>query len=487
MAPGDGGAPVSESTPGGPRGPAGPGAGGPAADPAVRARQQRAWYVYDWANSAYVTTTATVLFTPYLAAVARTAACPGGPDDPGLVDGVCTATLSVLGVPVAPGSLPLYVVTFSTILSALLVPAVGVLADRSPSPRRLLGGFAAVGATAAAAMVLVTGGAWQLGAILETVAAVCLGASLAVYNSLLVAVATPDERDRVSSRGWALGYGGGGLLLALNLVVLNGAETLGLSDSAAVRVCLLSAGLWWGLFTLVPVLGLRSLDTPPPPTRTPVTAAVRESLTGVVTTLRHARAYPQTLLFLGAFVLFNDGVQTVIATASIYGQDELGFEPGQLVVAILLVQIVAVAGALTFGRLAAAIGSWRAILVSLGVWLAVVVSALALPAGRYGLFLVLAVGIGVVLGGTQAISRSLYSHLVPRGQEAAYFGLYQAADRGTSWLGTLVFGLVFQLTGSYRPALASLIAFFVLGGVLLALVKVRAGIEAAGNDQPALV
>ncbi len=467
-----------------------PGEGGPTADLALRRRQQRSWYFYDWANSAYVTTTATVLFTPYLASIARAAACPGGDTDPGVVDGVCTATLSVLGVPVAPGSLPLYVVTFSTILSAVLVPAVGVLADRSPSPRRLLGGFAAVGALAAASMVFITGTDWLLGALLETVAALCLGASLAVYNSLLVTVATPDERDRVSSRGWALGYAGGGLLLAINLVTLNSAESLGLSQSGAVRVSLLTAGLWWGLFTLIPVLGLRGLDREPPtgPVRaTPVGAAIRESITGVVTTVRHARAYPQTLLFLGAFVLFNDGVQTVIATASIYGQDELGFEPGQLVVAILLVQIVAIGGALLFGRLAIAIGSWRAILVSLAIWLVVVVAALFLPAGRFGLFLALAASIGIVLGGTQAISRSLYSQLVPRGAEAAYFGLYQAADRGTSWLGTLVFGLVFQATGSYRPALASLMVFFVLGGVLLATVKVRAGIETAGNDQPATV
>ena len=460
------------------------------ATPQQRRRRQRAWYVYDWANSAYVTTTGTVLFTPYLASVARAAACPLGEADPATVDGVCTATLSVLGIPVSPGSLPLYAVTTSTIISALLVPAVGAAADRSPSPRRLLGGFAAVGALAASCMVFVAGASWPLGVALELLAAVCLGSSIAVYNSLLVAVATPDERDRVSSRGWAVGYAGGGILLALNLATLTFAPAVGLSQAGAVRASLLSAGLWWGLFTLVPVIGLRGLDRPrspgaPAPVRPLATLA--GAVTGLATTLRHARAYPQTLLFLGAFVLFNDGVQTVIATASLYGQDELGFTPSQLVVTILLVQFVALAGALVFGALAARIGAWRTILTSLGLWLAVVTSALFVPAGRYLLFLALAVGIGLVLGGTQALSRSLYSQLVPRGSEAAYFGLYQSADRGTSWLGTLVFGLIFQLTGSYRPALASLMLFFLLGALLLARVDVRAGAARAGNEVPDLV
>lgn len=457
------------------------------AAPGQRRRWQRAWYVYDWANSAYVTTTGTVLYTPYMISVANAAACPLGATDPGTVDGACTTTLPVLGIPVSPGSLPLYAITFATILAAFAVPAVGALADRSTSPRRLLGAFAAVGALAASCMFFVTGDHWQLGTLLGIVAAVCFGASSAVYNALLVVVAQPDERDRVSSRGWALGYAGGGILLALNLVVLDQADALGLSTSGAVRVGLLSAGLWWGLFTLVPVIGLRGLDLPPREDAQPWAATVRSAFTGLTDTLRHARGYPQTLLFLGAFVLFNDGVQTVITTASVYGQVELGFAPQTLVLVILVVQFVALAGALAFGRLAARIGAWRTILVSLVMWLAVVVAALFLPAGRLALFMALAVGIGLVLGGTQALSRSLYSHLVPRDHEAAYFGLYQAADRGTSWLGTLVFGVVYQLTGSYRPALASLLVFFVVGGLLLARVDVRAATARAGNEVPDLL
>lgn len=448
-------------------------------------RARRSWYVYDWANSAYVTTTATVLFSPYLTAVAEAAACPGGVGEV-VRDGAtsCPVPLSVLGVPVAPGSLALYVVTFATLLSAVVLPAVGAVADRARSPRRLMTGFAWVGAAAAAAMVFVTGDRWVLGALLQLLASLCLGASLVVYDSLLVRLAGPAERDRVSSRGWALGYAGGAVLLAANLVLLAQAPSLGLDEGSAVRVSLLSAGLWWGVFTVVPHLGLRRLDGEPavavlpgPQGQPPQSTArvVAGSLGQLVRTLKGAPAFPQTLLFLVAYLFFNDGVQTVIAAASIYGQQQLGFGSSQLVVAILLVQVVALLGALAAGAIAQRTTAKATILGSLVVWVAVVAAGMVIPAGEFGLFLALAAAIGLVLGGTQALSRSVFSQLVPRGREAEWFGLYQSAERGTSWLGTLVFGLVFQLTGSYRPAIASLVVFFVVGGVLLLRVDVARG------------
>ncbi len=446
-----------------------------------RRREQRAWYWYDWANSAYVTTTATVLFTPYLSSVARASACPDLP-----VGEVCRQTLSVLGIPVAAGSLALYVVTAATLLSALALPVVGAVADRSPRPRTLMAGFAWVGSVAAAAMFFVTGTNWQLGAVLQLVANVCLGASLVVYDAILVRIATPDERDRVSSRGWALGYLGGGLLLAANLGVVSAAGSLGLTSGQAVRVSLLSAGVWWAVFTVIPFLGLRDRG-PVRPTAVESGSLVREAFGQLAQTLRHLRGYPVTLLFLVAYLFFNDGIQTVIGSASLYGQAELGFAETQLILTILLVQFVAFGGALLFGAVAARVGAKRTVLAGLVAWTGVVLASFVLPAGRFGLFLALAVGIGVVLGGTQALSRSLYSQLVPLGREAEYFSLYQAAERGTSWFGTFLFGLVFQLTGSYRPAIASLVLFFVVGGALLWRVDVRKGIADAGNVQPRVV
>ncbi|HCA86605.1 MAG TPA: MFS transporter, partial [Streptomyces sp.] len=201
-------------------------------------------------------------------------------------------------------------------------------------------------------------------------------------------------------------------------------------------------------------------------------------------TLRDMRRYPLTLLFLGAYLLYNDGVQTVISQASVYGSEELGLDQTTLIVAILLVQVLAVAGALTMSRLAARFGAKRTILGSLAAWTLTVGAGYFLPAGEPAWFFVLAAAIGLVLGGSQALSRSLFSHLVPRGKEAEYFSAYELSDRGTSWLGPLLFGLTYQLTGSYRDAIISLVVFFALGFLLLARLPVRRAVEAAGNPVP---
>ncbi|MFC3687674.1 MFS transporter [Aquipuribacter hungaricus] len=458
---------------------------GPLADPAARRREQRSWYVYDWANSAFVTTVGTVLVGPYLTALATEAACPD------LAEGArCGGTVALLGlVDVSPDSLVAFLISISTVLIALLLPLVGAVADRSGRKRVLMAGFAWAGAAAATCLVLVSGSAWAAGAALLVVGNACLAASLTVYDAILVDVAAPDERDRVSSRGWALGYLGGFLLLVVNLGVVLGAGSLGLSDGQAVRVSLASAGLWWAGFTLVPFLGLR--DRPAVDVvggrQAGVAGLVGGTVRQLADTAREARRYPQTLLFLGAYVLFNDGVQTVIAVSSIYGSVELGFATEQLILVIVVVQAVAFVGALLFGRLARTTGAKRAILLSLVVWTAVVGAAYLLPAGQLVPFVALGAGIGLVLGGTQALSRSLYSQLVPYGKQAEYFSLYQAAERGTSWFGTLTFGIVQQVTGSFRLSILAVVAFFVLGGLLLLRVDVRKGITDAGNEVPEVV
>ncbi|MGN6299953.1 MAG: MFS transporter [Angustibacter sp.] len=455
------------------------GAGSSPSD-AERRREQRAWYFYDWANSAYVTTTLTVLFSPYLITVAEKAACPQ------LADGAtCTTDLQVLGLPVSPGSLPGYVVTVTTLLSALVLPLVGAVADRSGRQRMLLGAFAWVGAVAATLMYLVSGSNWQLGVGLLFVANLALGSSLVVYDAILCQIATADERDRVSSRGWALGYLGGFLLLAVNLALVTMHDTFGLSKGDAVRVSLGLAGLWWGVFTLIPVLGLR--DRPPVNVEAVRGGLAREAFGQLAGTFRHMRGYRNTMLFLLAYLFFNDGIQTVIVNASTYGSKELGLDETQLIATILLVQLVAFGGALLFGRLAASYGSHRVVLASLVVWMGVVVVAFFIPERAFGLFVALAVFIGIVLGGSQALSRSLFSQLIPRGREAEYFSLYQACERGTSWLGTLVFSLVYQFTHTYRWSIVALVVFFVVGGLILRRVDVRQGIEDAGNAQPAVV
>jgi UMF1 family MFS transporter len=444
-------------------------------------REQKAWYWYDWANSAYVTTIATVLFSPYLTSIAEMDACGRITDD----TFKCEQNLHVLGLAVAPGSLVFYAVTAATVLSALLLPIAGAIADRSAKQKSIMAGCAWAGAAAAACMFFVTGTNWRLGVLLLVVANICLGASLVVYDAILCQIALPDERDHVSSRGWALGYLGGGLLLAVNLAMVALAGKLGMTTEMAVRLSMLSAALWWAGFTIIPYLGIRNRE--PVSQESDHRGLMAQSFGQLGATLKDMSNYPITMTFLLAYLFYNDGIQTVISSASVYGEMQLGFSTTVLIATILLVQFVAFGGALLFGRLARTMGTRKVILAGLVVWMLVTVVAYFIPARNVGPFLALAVGIGLVMGGTQALSRSFFSQLIPRGREAEYFSLYQACERGTSWLGTLVFGLVHQWTHSYRPAIFALIIFFVAGLVLLSRVDVRRGIQDAGNTVPEVI
>jgi UMF1 family MFS transporter len=434
-------------------------------------REQRAWYFYDWANSAFATTIAGVLFGPYIKEIAEEAAVNN--------------RIDVLGISISPGSLPPFVITASTIISAILLPLLGAAADRTSRKKDLLAGFAWAGSAAAAMLFFVTGDNWQLGVVAFLVANLCFAASTVFNDSILPIISTENERDRVSSRGWAMGYAGGGLLLALNFVLITFHDTFGLSEGTAARISMLSAAVWWAAFTFIPFRGLRN--------HPPRNVEVREggifagSFGQLWATLKDLRNYPVALTFLLAYLFFNDGIQTVISQASLYGTDELGFELGTVLATYLLVQFVAVGGAIAFGRAAGRYGAKRVILVGLVIWMAIVSTALVLPDEQLVPFLLLGAAIGIVLGGTQALARSYFSLLIPRGKEAEYFSFYHAMERGTSWFGTLVFGLVYQFTDSYRPAIFALIVFFVVGGALLLRVDTQRGIREAGNQVPAVI
>jgi MFS transporter, UMF1 family len=448
---------------------------------ADRRRQQRAWNWYDWANSAYYTTVLTVLFGPFMITVAgRAVGCGDDATDQCLAD----HHVHVLGLPLAAGSLPSYLTSFATIASAFVLPVVGAFVDRSSRKRWQMGLFAWSGSFFAALLFFLHGDHWRLGAVAVVISSILGGCSLVSYYAILVDIADEEERDRVSSAGWAWGYLGGGLLLLVNLVLVEGHGAFGMGKELAVRLSLLSAAVWWAAFTLVPVLRLRDV---------PVTAALRRgtlwrrSFGQLAQTLGEMRAYPMTLVFLAAYLFYNDGIQTVLYSASIYGSKTLGLSETVLIVAILVIQFVAFGGALLFGRWAGRYGAYRCLLWGCVAWVVVVVAAMFLPAHNVALFLVAGVAIALVMGGTQALSRSFFSLLIPRGREGEYFALYNAAERGTSWFGTLLFGLVFQLAGSYRPAIVSLVVFFVLGVVFLLRLDARRGIVDAGNTPPAVV
>ena len=434
-------------------------------------REQRGWYWYDWANSVFTTSVTTVFLGPYLTDVAETAA--GGPD----------GTLHPLGIPVSPESVFPYLLSLSALVQVLVLPVVGAVADRTRRKRELLGGFAYVGALATAGLALVAGGDYLLGAGLFFLANTCFGASIVVYYSWLPEIAGPDERDEVSSRGWAWGYLGGGLLLLINLGIFLNAGALGLSEGDAVRICFLSVAAWWAAFTVIPLRRLR--NRPAPAGAAP--AGTVGSFRQLAATLRSLRQYPQTMLFLAAYLLFNDGIQTVIGLAAQYGDRELELSQTVLISTILLVQFVAFGGALLLGRIAARVGAKRTVQGSLLVWIAVVCLAFGVQKGSAVQFYVLGAAIGVVLGGTQALTRSLFGQMTPVGKEAEYYGLYEISDKGTSWLGTLAFGLALQFTDSYRIAIVSLVVFFVAGFLLLSRVDVRRAVAEARGEQPVLL
>ena len=436
--------------------------------PDYSVREQRAWYVYDWANSAFYTTVVTLFLGPYLTSLARAAADTQG-------------NVYLLGIPLAAQSIWPYAISASVLTQVLALPVFGAIADYGRRKREMLGALAAFGSAATIAMFFVDGTRWLLGVTLFLIANFTFGASIVIYNSFLPEIAGPDDRDAVSSRGWALGYIGGGLLLVLNLILYSNADSLGISGSLAVRISLAAAGLWWALFSIYPVRVLRNRgpSKSPRPGESYLGAGFRQ----LFHTLREIRHYPMTLMFLVAYLIYNDGIQTVIAMAAQFGSEELKFQMATLTTAILITQFVGVAGALLFNRIAQSIGARRSVILALAVWSATLIYIYRGVQSTAEFYAAAGV-IGLVLGGSQALSRSLYSLMVPKGQEAEYFSIYEISDKGTSWLGPLLFGLALQWTGSFRVAILSLIVFFLLGILLLMKVDVRRAALEAGNEPP---
>ncbi len=427
--------------------------------------QRKGWYAYGWANHVFPTLVTTVFMSRYLTKVAENSVGKHG-------------RVHVLGVPIAPGSLFVFDVSACTVLLIVIMPVVGAIADRSGRKRDMMLGFGWTGAAACVAMLGVTRTAWQLGAGLYALAFIAYSCSVVVFYSMLPDLSTHDERDHVSSVGWGVAYLGGGLLLAVAFLV----STV-LHDTALLaRLALCASGIWWAAFSIVPLrlLDKHSTVIEPPAGGSVLAAGFRQA----AGTLRELRRYPVTLAFLIAFLVYNDGIQTVTTVSAQYGDKELKLSDTTLLLGILLVQFIAYVGAVWLGRLAGRWGAKRVILGSLLVWLVAIGFGYLIQARMPLQFFALATLIALVLGGSQALSRSVFSRLIPSGSEARYFGFYEISDAGTSWLGPLLFGLAYQNTGSYRTALISLVVFFVVGFLLLVRVPIRRGIEEAGNLAP---
>lgn len=456
---------------------------GPDGQPINDRREVFGWMLYDWANSAFYTTVVGALLGPYLIALAQSDVGKTG----------VVLNLGFLGSVTAQSFYQLFVAV-AVFSQVLLLPIVGAIADYSNLKKRLMAVFCYTGVAATCLLFFVTGKLYLLGGVLFIIANLSYGGAIVLYNSFLPEIVTEDRRDKVSSRGFALGYLGGGLLLALNFVMVGVAPALlapygyteGAARGLAVRLSLLSAGVWWGVFAFLAFRRLRVRETGRqlPEGKNFLTAGFAQ----LADTFRELRRLPHTLKYLVAYLLYNDGIQTVIGSAAVFIAAEL-FEGGldnpeapTFVLSIFLfVQFMGIGGALLFERVARLLGTKRAILVSLVIWSGIVVYAFAFFQTRAQAWVMAGV-IAVVLGGSQALSRSLFSQMIPAGREASFFGIYEVSERGTSWLGPVVFSVVVASTGSFRYAILALIVFFISGLLLLLFTDTARAIREAGNE-----
>jgi UMF1 family MFS transporter len=425
----------------------------------LRTREQRAWAMYDWANSAVQCTIITAVFPIYFASVA-------GADLPPAVATERFATATTLAL----------------VIVAVMAPILGAYADYAGAKKRLLAVFLAIGVSATAAMFFITRGEWQFAALLFIIVNIGVSASFVFYDSLLPHIAGPDEMDRVSSAGYALGYVGGGLLLAINLAWILKPALFGLGDAGvASRLSFLSVAVWWLVFS-IPMFR----RVPEPAVRPqnlhghggPIVASVRQ----LVFTLRDLRRYRQAFLMLVAFLIYNDGIGTMIRMAGPYGK-EIGLPENALITAFVMVQFVGIPFAFAFGWLAGRIGAKTSIFVALIVYVAI--SIVAYYMTTVWQFFLLSFLVATVQGGSQALSRSLFASMIPPEKSSEFFGFFGVFEKFAGIVGPALFAITVRATGSSRNAILSVIAFFVVGAALLWMVDVEEGKRVArqGADE----
>ncbi len=414
------------------------------------------WCAYDWANSAYVTTVLTAVLPHYFADVVAP-------------DGV-----TIAGHTFRATSLWAFAVAAAAFLGFAAAPLLGAIADFTAAKKRFLLAFGWGGALLGGLLYFSgTADVWQTLVLFIVVQFAFISANI-FYNAFLPQLVTEDRLDRVSGYGFAAGYLGGGLHFGLSLVLVAWHETFGISEDLAARIAMLTACLWWAGFMILTrvylaeqpaMLSLPARYRDRPRWRACIAAGLRQTWT----TTRRVRRLRQLLLFLVAYFLFNDGIQTVIAMATVYGTVELGLSRVFLMVMLLVIQGVAIVGALFFGRLAGRLGTKRTLMLTLLIWTGVVISAYFVYSGTT--FFVLGVVIGFVLGGSPALSRSYYSVLIPPSASAEFFGFYTVFSKFSAILGPLLFGIIDSVTGSARGSIVSLAVFFVGGLVLLLMVN----------------
>jgi UMF1 family MFS transporter len=432
------------------------------------------WMLYDWANSAFFTAVIGVLIGPYLLSLAQAAV-----GEEGVVFDLFFFNVTAKG-------LFSFCTAVSTISLVIFLPILGAIADYTHLKKRLMAIFCYLGVIAGCLMFFIEVSYLVL-SVLIILANMAFAAANVFYNAFLVDITTEDRRDKISSYGYGLGYLGGVVMLILCILLINNAGSFGISTGFAARVSFLLSSLWWGVFGAVSFtfLKTRGAEKVVPENKNLLTVGFTE----LGQTIRELRKLRYTMLFLIAYLFYNDGIQTVILMSSSFISYELFTSKGLpsdnsfLILIFMIAQISALVGALSFERIARVIGSKQTIILSLIIWCGIVIYTYAFFESKFQAYF-LGGFIGLVLGSAQALSRSLYSQMIPKGRESGFFGLYEISEKGTSWMGQLLFTIIVGATGSFRQAILGLIIFFVVGSIILLFTDTARAIHEAGNLTP---
>ncbi len=415
-------------------------------------RETLSWCMYDWAYSAFATVVVSAVLPVYYSQVAAS----------NLESHIATAYWG-------------YTTVITLFIAAILSPVMGAIADYSGIKKRLLLVFAALGIFSTALLYFIETGDWLMASLFFIVGNVGFTVSEVFYNAMLPYVARPGEMDRVSIKGYIFGYTGGGILLAIDIAMIE----LMPDKLLATRLSFLTVSVWWAAFTIPLIL---NVNEPPrggngPRGVNPLTAGFKR----LAETFRTLRKHRELALFLAAFWVYNDGIGTIIKMATIYGA-EIGISQTALIGALLMTQFVGIPFSFAFGRLAGIIGTKSSILLGLAVYTVISIGGYFMENAVH--FWILAFLVGTVQGGTQALSRSMFGSMLPKDKTAEFFGFYGLSSKFAGIVGPLVFAVVSQTMGSSRLSIISLIVFFVIGGFMLSRVDVEKGIEAARESRP---
>jgi UMF1 family MFS transporter len=419
-----------------------------------------AWCMYDWANSAFATTIMAAMFPPFYRSLATTA---------GLSEANATAAWA-------------YTASLALLLIAVLAPVLGAISDHTGGKKWYIASFAGIGILATGLFVVLGDDTYVLGSILFIIGNIGFAGANIFYESLLPHIAKKGDIDQISTRGYAMGYVGGGILLIINVLWYMKPELFFMPNVGfALRASFFSVAVWWAVFS-IPLF--RNVPEPPVVrTRDESANVVKAGFGRLAHTFSQITRYKQLLLFLIAFWIYNDGIGTIIKMATAYG-DEIGIGLTDMIIALIITQFVGIPFSFGFGWLARQLGTKRSILLGLGVYILISIAGYFMKTATH--FYILAFAVGTVQGGSQALSRSLYGSMVPKSQSAEFFGFFSTSSKFAGILGPLLFGIVSQIAGGSRLSILALIAFFVVGGIVLIRVDEEEGIHVAREEDARL-